>query len=80
MVGKKLSGNEGVLRESSGFDQRTVEGGIMSRGMVEDAGEGGEIAFDKIGRVQSTWPGVLSKNHCGSGGRDGFRSLVSFVV
>ena len=53
MVSRKLSENEGVLRESSGFDQRTVEGGIRSRGVVEDAGEGGEIALDKMGRVQA---------------------------
>jgi hypothetical protein len=33
MVGRKLNEKEGVLRESSGFDQRTVEEGIRSGGV-----------------------------------------------
>jgi hypothetical protein len=32
MVGRKLNEKEGVLRESSGFDRRTVEEGLRSKG------------------------------------------------
>jgi hypothetical protein len=44
----------GVLRESGGFDQRTVKERIRSGGWWEEAGEGGEIASDKMGRAQGT--------------------------
>lgn len=36
MVGRKLNEKEGVLRESSGFDQRTVEEEMRSRWVVRE--------------------------------------------
>ena len=46
---------------------------------MKDAGEGREIAWDEIGRAQSTWPRVLSKNFCGAAVA-GMYSVVWFLL
>ena len=51
--------NEGILRESSGFDQRTVEE-IERKRRDEGASEGGgKIAFEEIRETRCIFPRVF---------------------